>query len=210
MVMTLRRRSWRWFLVYLALALAIGILVYGRPLLKQAFPIPFAEVILRAAEETGTEPLLLVAIMRVESSFNPHAESPKGAKGLMQVMPSTGAWVAERLGMSDFDVSRLEDPETNIQIGAWYFAYLKNLFDDNTIAALAAYNGGLGNVQRWLREEIWSGQVDDLMNIPFPETRAYVQKVLSTVEVYRMIHPEFAEEGFSWDALKIQDLLNYR
>lgn len=194
----------------MALALAVGILLYGRPLLKQAFPIPFAEVILRAAEETGTEPLLLVAIMRVESSFNPQAVSPKGAKGLMQVMPSTGAWVAEQLGMKDFDVSHLEDPEINIQIGAWYFAYLQKLFDDNPIAALAAYNGGLGNVQRWLAEEIWSGQVDDLMNIPFPETRAYVQKVLSTVEVYRMIHPDFGGEGFSWDALKIQELLSYR
>lgn len=206
----MRRRSWRWLLFYLALAMAVGILLYGRPLLKQAFPIPFADAILRAAEETGTEPLLLVAIMRVESSFNPYAVSPKGAKGLMQVMPSTGTWVAEQLGMTDFDVSHLDDPEINIQIGAWYFSYLRNLFDNNSIAALAAYNGGLGNVRRWLNEEIWSGQVDDLMNIPFPETRTYVQRVLSTVEVYRMIHPDFAEEGFAWDALKIQDLLRYR
>src|SRR5690625_943595 len=135
--MTVRRRSWRWFLFYLALALAVGILLYGRPLLKQAFPIPFAEAILQAAEETGTEPLLLVAIMRVESSFNPNAVSPKGAKGLMQVMPSTGTWVAEQLGMTNFDVSSLDDPEINIQIGAWYFAYLQNLFDNNQIAALA-------------------------------------------------------------------------
>lgn len=204
-----RRRTWHWLLFGFAVALALGILLYGRPLLKQAFPIHFAEAVLHAAEATGTEPLLIVAVMRVESHFNPQAVSPKGAKGLMQVMPSTGTWVAEQLGMANFDVSRLEDPKTNIHIGAWYLAYLQNMFDNNLVAAIAAYNGGLGNVRRWLNEDIWTGRADDITSIPFPETRMYVQKVLSTVDLYRMVHPDLAEEGFAWDALKIHELLTH-
>ena len=85
----------------------------------------------------------------------------------MQLMPDTARWAAELMGLEDFDIEQLFDPEINIAIGVWYLSTLRQQFDGDTILALAAYNGGRANVLRWLREEAWSGEVETISDIPF-------------------------------------------
>lgn len=168
-----------------AVLIALGGL---RPILTWYYPLKYHESVARHAERYMLDPLLITAVMRVESDFNRFAVSPKGARGLMQIMPDTARWAAERMGLADFDVEHLFDPETNIAIGVWYLSMLREQFGGDTVLALAAYNGGQANVSRWLREEAWSGEVETISDIPFPETRGYVQKVLHAYEWYRRIY----------------------
>lgn len=102
----------------------------------------------------------------------------------MQIMPDTGVWAAQQMGLDDFSPDQLFDPEINIAIGVWYLALLIRQFDGNEVLAVAAYNGGRTNVLRWLDEGIWSGERQSAASIPFPETRGYVQKVFSTYDWY--------------------------
>ena len=152
------------------------------------YPLPYAENIERHALANELDPLLVAAIIRVESNFNPGATSPKDARGLMQILPSTGAWAAGQMGMTEFSPERLYEPETNLIIGTWYLRNLLKQFEGNTTIALAAYNGGRGNVQAWLEECRWSGEETELSQIPFPETRNYVWKVLRNYEIYQELY----------------------
>lgn len=155
--------------------------------LRLYYPFPFRENVQVQAQQYQLDPLLLVAVMRVESGFDPRAVSPKGARGLMQLMPETAEWVAQMMGMETFEAEMLFEPEINLSMGAWYLAELRRVFNGETVLALAAYNGGRGNVSRWLSEEAWSGKIEEVDNIPFPETRTYVKKVLTNYSIYRRI-----------------------
>lgn len=161
-------------------------------------PFPYRESICAQAERVGLDPCLVAAVIRVESGFVPGAESPQGARGLMQLMPETGRWVAARLGMA-FDPAYLFDPHYNLRLGTWYLAHLLQEFDGNLVAALAAYNGGWGHVHEWLKQHQWSGHVSQLERIPFPETRQFVARVLRHYHLYRRLYgaPE-AEEWKGW------------
>ncbi len=169
--------------------LALGaLLIYCALLvLRTSYPLPYRETVERYALTHQIDPLLIASIMRVESGFNPYAISAKGARGLMQLMPETAEWVAERVGIESFALEMLFEPEMNVRLGAWYLADLRRLFEGETVLALAAYNGGRGNVLRWLSDEEWSGTIEEIDDIPFPETRAYVRKVLSTYSMYRRL-----------------------
>lgn len=156
-------------------------------MLKWFFPLKYGDIVTYHADRYELDPLLVTAVMRVESEFNPHAISPKGARGLMQIMPDTGVWAAQQMGMGSLDEDRLFDPEVNVAIGVWYLASLKQQFRGDDVLALAAYNGGRGNVSRWLGEKIWSGQLEHMNDIPFPETRGYVRKVITTYEWYQLV-----------------------
>src|SRR5690606_24350900 len=96
----------------------------------------------RWASEYGVDARLVAAVVRVESRYVPSARSSKGARGLMQLMPDTGAWVAERLGLGPVEPDELEDPELNLRLGTWYLAYQIRAFNGDLTLALAAYNGG--------------------------------------------------------------------
>jgi soluble lytic murein transglycosylase len=174
----------------LAALLLLGtIAVAGvRPILTWYFPLKYRESVEKNAHLYQIDPLLITAIMRVESSFDRYAISSKGARGLMQLMPETARWAADLMGLKDFELEQLFDPEVNIAIGVWYLSNLREQFDGDMVLALAAYNGGRANVLRWLREEAWSGEVETVHDIPFPETRGYVQKVLNTYQWYRRVY----------------------
>jgi soluble lytic murein transglycosylase len=152
------------------------------------YPFPYREIIIGEAQKNKIEPLLIAAVVRVESSFNVDAKSPKGALGLMQVMPETGFWAAEQMKLESFSQEQLLDPHVNIAIGTWYLAELFNQFDGNLYAALAAYNGGRGHVSRWLREGVWDGTRERLKDIPFPETYHFILKVERTYRQYKRIY----------------------
>lgn len=190
----------RRLLAAIALGLAVLVLLYWRPIGRLLYPFPYREIVERWAREYRVDPRLVAAVARVESGFKPTARSSRNARGLMQVMPETGAWVAERLGMGPVEADDLYDPELNLRLGTWYLAYQVQVFNGDLALALAAYNGGSANVRRWLEEERWSGSVDDLSRIPFPETRAYVMRVLAVYERYRLLYPDTGapNDGGGW------------
>ncbi|MFX4261345.1 lytic transglycosylase domain-containing protein [Pelotomaculum propionicicum] len=153
------------------------------------YPLPYHELTLKYARAYNQDPYLLSAMMKAESSFNPKAVSEKGARGLMQIMPETGQSVASELGYRNFSPDQLFIPDININIGAWYLADLDYEFNGNVILMLAAYNGGRGNVTEWIAADK-SGGIKDIDQIPFPETRHYIQKVLMYQKIYTRLYSQ--------------------
>ncbi|MEW6771224.1 MAG: lytic transglycosylase domain-containing protein [Bacillota bacterium] len=176
-------------LLLLALLLAVApVFMNIKQIGKHFYPLKYHETVTRHARENGLDPLLVTAIIKVESNFNPGAVSPRGAVGLMQLMPETARWVAAKRG-EPFNTALLFDPEANIRFGTWYLTHLRQEFGD-TLLALAAYNGGRTNVKKWLEEQTWTGRAIDLDQVPFPETRQFVRKTIWTYRIYRYLYPE--------------------
>jgi soluble lytic murein transglycosylase len=137
--------------VILLLLLLLAIFNFDK-ILQLIYPIPYQETITFYGELYNVDPLLIAAVIKTESNFNSKAVSERGAMGLMQIMPDTGAWVAGQMGEANYDHDILFVPETNIKFGTWYIADLAKEFGDNTVLILAAYNGGRGNVAEWLAD----------------------------------------------------------
>ena len=131
---------------------------------------------------------LIYAVIKTESKFNSSAESSVGAIGLMQMMPDTFTWLTnDRIG-DRFSVGMLYDPETNIKYGVYYLSWLYDKYADWD-TALAAYNAGPGNVDKWLEDpSITDVESGKLQNIPFKETREYVKKVNKALEKYESLY----------------------
>lgn len=159
------------------------------------FPQAYAPLFQQWSATHDVDPWLLMAISRRESSFNPEAQSPVGARGLMQLMPGTGEFVSRQQGLDWTGVESLEDPALNVRLGSAYFRDMAARYSGNRLAAAAAYNAGPGRVDRWLAG---SDEPFDLFveEIPFRETREYVKAVLT----YRVIFESLARgttEGVS-------------
>lgn len=174
----------------LVLLLIIFTVIWHKPILRIYFVLDFKEKIIAASNQKQVDPALISAIVFVESRFNPKAQSSKGALGLMQVMPQTGKWVAEKIALPDFTDHNLLNPNLNIDIGIWYFRYLIDHFNQNEALALAAYNAGMGYVERWIQSKLWDGNLVQLEKIPFPETRKYLFRIYFLKKVYRYLYPE--------------------
>ncbi|MFO0708718.1 MAG: transglycosylase SLT domain-containing protein [Sandaracinus sp.] len=149
-------------------------------------PRAFEELVTAAAERHELDPNLLLAVMRVESVYDPEIVSYAGAIGLLQIMPRTGRLIAHRLGLSDFRTDDLLDPATNIELAAWYLRSLLDRFEGRLPLAIAAYNGGPHNVRRWMEEHGPELPLDAFLErIPFDQTFRYVRRVLSHYAAYR-------------------------
>ena len=142
-------------------------------------PKKYEEIIKVNAREYSLEPAIIFAVAEVESHFNPQAKSKKGAIGIMQIMPETGAWIATSLGIEGYQDSDLQDAEINIRFGTWYLSYLLSRFEESW-QGLAAYNAGEGKVRGWIEEG-----VDSIDMIPLSETLSYVKKVEAAISRYR-------------------------
>ncbi|MBM7624618.1 lytic transglycosylase domain-containing protein [Sporohalobacter salinus] len=175
-------------IIIFCLIISAVVVINFKNILKIFYPLYYKDLIFKYAEKNNLDPYLVAAIIKVESKFNPESTSRQGAKGLMQIMPKTGEWIAEQLEKDDFDVDSLHDPEVNICFGSWYLAHLMRYFDDDITIVIAAYNGGQGNVEQWLEVEEWTGKRKDSKQIPFPETRDYVEKVINTYYWYKKIY----------------------
>jgi soluble lytic murein transglycosylase len=174
-----RRRA---FIIFILITLAL--ILNADSLQRFYYPFPYQSLIFKYAAVYEQDPYLLAAIIKAESNFDSRAVSAKGARGLMQIMPETGEWVAGQLGYASFKKDQLFEPETNIKFGAWYLDDLDKEYDGSTILMLAAYNGGRGNVSDWIEGKDLSGSVSTIDQIPFPETKDYVKKVLSYHKKY--------------------------
>ena len=162
---------------------------------REAYPMPWADLVLAGSLERGLDPLFVWSIMREESRFHPQAVSVSNARGLMQVIPSTWNGIAQSLRETPGDPF---DPETNIRYGIWYLALQVGRNEGDLERAAAAYNGGPGNLGRWLREPRIQGDNTELLRwIHLDETREYVQKVLGSYAVYRALYPGIDATGGS-------------
>jgi len=187
-----RARALRRRLVLLAATLvaAIVVLLMIKPWADKAvqelqLPLRHEDVIRQQAADKNLDPTLIAGVIYVESRFRDQT-SHAGAKGLMQLMPSPADYIASKSGGTRFEQGDLADPQINISYGSWYLRYLLQRYHGNEALALAAYNAGEGKVDEWWRAAADRGErfrVAD--HIPFPETRAYVTKVLGARRDYR-------------------------
>jgi len=150
--------------------------------------VKYKDIIEKYASKYSIDAELLAAVIYVESRFDSQAVSHKGAVGLMQIMPATAFWAAEKIGDEEFSEAKLKIPDYNIKIGGWYFAYLLNKYNNDVIKALAAYNAGHTNVSRWISRG-WEGEVD-IEGIEFKETYYFVKRVISTQDFYKSLNKE--------------------
>lgn len=153
------------------------------------FPFPYQKSIVTHARQEEINPLLPISVMRKESTFDPDIDSAVGAVGLMQVIPRTADWIAKQNKIADYDLTK---PTDNIRLGTWYLAHNHQRYLDNSLYAIASYNAGTGNVNRWLQQ--FSLEDPDLFveQIPFPETKDYVEGVFGNYWNYlRLYDPDY-------------------
>jgi soluble lytic murein transglycosylase len=182
-----RRR--RRVLVVVALAATAFVVILTAPLFRKAvtefnLPLTNADVIRQQAAEKHLDPALIAGVIYAETKFDPRTSSA-GAQGLMQILPQTAEFLARKSGATTFTVADLGTPQVNIAYGSYYLRYLLDHYNGKTVLALAAYNGGIGNVDRWVVDARRHDRQMTIRAIPFPETRAYVQRVLHAQSQYR-------------------------
>lgn len=144
------------------------------------FPLRYQDEIAVASATFEVDPVLVASVINSESGYNYDVVSAKGAEGLMQLLPSTAEYLAKKLKYGEYD---LKNPEDNIMLGTYYLSLLSEQFGDEVLA-LCAYNAGPGNVTKWLSDEENVDESGMLKNIPFEETRNYVQKCLQAKKYY--------------------------
>jgi len=152
-----------------------------------SYPRPYSTTVEAAAAEFDVDPLLIWAVMREESRYDPEALSYVAARGLMQVMPSTQAWIVEQLG-EDISPGEAYTPQASIRMGAWLLRFLLDYFDGDLDLAIAAYNGGAGSVDLWQADPLVSNRDDLLRWIGFGETREYLERVSLSYRVYQELY----------------------
>ncbi len=175
--------------VMLALVLTAIVGVLLAPTIRRivrdvTLPLSYANMIRAQAAEKHLDPALVAAVIFAETKFDART-SPTGALGLMQIEPSTAEFLARRSGATTFSLADLAHPNTNIAYGSYYLRYLLDHYGGNETLALAAYNGGETNVDGWLAQAHAAGVRFTLGEIPFAETRAYVQRVENAQLSYR-------------------------
>ena len=158
------------------------------PAARFFYPLGYKGLILEQAKRHQLDPALLAAIVYEESKFSPMSRSRAGAVGLMQLMPETAGWAGAEMGRPQL-AARLTEPAANLAIGSWYFHYLLARYR-NTAFALAAYNGGQRNLDKWLAQNHGLTQHQVIDRIPFAETRAFVRRAQRSRRIYRWLYPE--------------------
>lgn len=156
-------------------------------ILMHLYPIKYEEYVYKYSEELNIDPMLTFAIIKTESNFQEKVISKSGAIGLMQLMENTAKEQAKKLNM-EYTKEMLYSAETNLKIGLYYFNTLLDYYEQNYILAFAAYNAGLGNVQKWINEGTIKKDGSDIENIPFKETNMYVRKIIKNYETYKKLY----------------------
>lgn len=155
------------------------------------YPIPFLTLIQDWSQQRQLNPLLVTALIRQESRFEPKISSSVGAKGLMQVMPETAAWISGNTNIKSYN---LDNPEDNIKLGTWYLDFTHQEYNNNSLFAVASYNAGPGNVAEWITRQNFKDADEFVSVIPFPETQDYVKSVFGGYWNYlRLYNPEVGQ-----------------
>ena len=185
----IRRRRFVALAVAAVLSAAVAAVVTGVGPLGDAvreitLPLRHDDIIRQQAADKSLDPALIAAVIYEESRFRDQT-SHAGARGLMQITPETADFIARRSGGSGFVQEDLATPQINITYGSYFLRYLIDHYDGNETLAIAAYNAGQANVDRWVVRAGGSGAFDSARHIPFPETRAYVSNVQESRADYR-------------------------
>ncbi len=185
-----RVRSRRRAVGLVSVAVVLGaVALIASPLLQRGvqevtLPLRHEDVIRQQAAAKHLDPSLIAGVIFAESKFRDQT-SRTGAKGLMQIQPDTARFIAQRSGGTRFELRDLATPQVNIAYGSYYLRYLLDRYGENEVLAIAAYNGGETNVDRWIAESGRRGRSFTADQIPFAETRHYVDRVLRAREEYR-------------------------
>ena len=186
-----RARRRRGILLLLVLVAILAILPFALrvpdAVMRTIYPLRYTETILEASEENDLEPAFVAAVIYTESRFRPDAESHQEAYGLMQLLPQSARYIERNSGVEgDF-----RDPQVNIRLGTWFLGYLNDRYDGDERLMLAAYNSGEGSVNAWTSDEGFDIETD----IPYKETREYVEKVLEAQKTYQDLYGRDLREG---------------
>lgn len=180
------------FLIILIIFLLLYFILFkiieiDKIVMKKIYPLKYSEYIDKYAEEYNIDKYLVYAIIKAESNFKEDAKSTSNAVGLMQIMEATAIETANKM---DLNVAKedLFEPELNIKIGLKYFTNLLKKYNDNYNLAIIAYNAGIGNVDKWIREGTIKPDGTDIENVPFKETNNYVRKILRDYDIYRELY----------------------
>lgn len=176
------------FLLALLIAALSAVILLGslqKTITELQLPLRHEDVIRQQAKDKNLDAALIAAVIYSESKFRPR-KSRAGAVGLMQLLPATAKYIARKSGGTKFELDDLAEPQINISYGSWYLRYLTQRYDADRVLVLAAYNAGESNVDRWRAEAEGRGEeIVESSQIPFAETRIYVDKVLKARERYR-------------------------
>ncbi len=156
-------------------------------IMQKIYPIKYADFVEEYAKQYEIDPLLVYAIIKAESDFEPKAKSKSGAMGLMQLMENTAVEVAKQIQVEELQTQQIYNPQTNIELGTCYFSTLLKKYNQIGLA-LAAYNAGMGRVDQWLEQNIISQDASNLENIPYKETNMYVRKILNDYQIYQQLY----------------------
>jgi soluble lytic murein transglycosylase len=170
----------------LVVVVVAGYLYIPCYLSDSVFPLHYEDTIKKWCKEYNEDPFLVAAIIMQESGFKPRAKSYAGAMGIMQIMPTTGMSIAKGIGIPNYTTDMLYNPEIAIQMGTWHIHVLKEKYNGDIPAALAAYNAGTGNADKWIRMGI-------LNDLPYGETRKYVANVQEYMRVYHKLYRDRLE-----------------
>ena len=152
------------------------------------YPKQYSQIVDEISNQYELDPLFVYAVIWTESKFDTNAVSRSGAKGLMQIMDTTGKWGAEICEIKNYSSEKLFDPSINIQIGCWYISKLIKQYEGDIEMALAAYNAGSGNVAKWKSNTAYSSDGKTIHTIPFRETDNYVKRVKFTYAIYKLLY----------------------
>jgi soluble lytic murein transglycosylase len=183
-----RPKRKRWLLLLLLLLVG-ALFIRSNWIGRLIYPVSYTLEIKQNAQRYGQDPLLIAAIIRVESNYKEDATSPKGAVGIMQLMPDTAAWILRQDQFGDMTVQDAgSHAAEGIRLGTWYVSELQKQFKGNLVTVLAAYNAGPYRVKQWLSSKTWDGNQTTLHDIPYGETRHYVQRVMYYYKKYQSLY----------------------
>lgn len=185
MVIVNKRKFYSKITIFILLILVVFLSV--TPIKKAIYPLRYEDIIVKYSNEYQLDPYLVMAIISAESRFDANANSHKDAMGLMQVTEQTAKWCVDRFDL-DISSENLYNPDTNIHIGCAYMDFLIDVFDGELQTAVAAYNAGQGNVKKWLADKTYSSDGKTLSDIPFEETKNYVEKVMKRYKTYKQMY----------------------
>ncbi len=160
----------------------------AKSIARYCYPLKYSNYVAKYSKQYDLDPYFVMAVIKAESNFKEDVRSNKNAIGLMQITPDTAEWAAGKMGVSNFQDNMLNDPEFNVRMGCWYLNNLKSEFNNNMDLILAAYNGGRGNVQKWLKDSDHSKDGKNIQYIPFKETDKYIKRVKVNYRVYKYLY----------------------
>ncbi len=174
------------FIILLIYFICFKVFNLDKTIMEIVYPKKYEEYVNKYSKEYNVDNLLIFAIIKAESNFNPNVKSKSDAIGLMQLLENTALELAKKQNQ-EITEQELYEPETNIKLGTYYFSTLIEQYK-NTGVALAAYNAGMGRVNEWIQNEVIRVDGSDLENIPYKETNMYVRKILNDYEIYKDLY----------------------